>query len=175
MCRRERSNLGRREEALAASQEAVAFCRRLAETRLDAFLPGLATSLNNFGGALSNLGRREEALAASQEAVALFRRLAETRPDAFLPDLAASVGTMSDVLAALDRHREAAQAATQALDIVAPFVERYPQTFRGLALTIAAGVLRHSVAAGQPPDIALLVRAGRALGDEAEEDARSRR
>ena len=63
------SNLGRREDALAASQEAVDIRRRLAELRPDAFLPDLATSLNNTGAMLSNLGRREDALAASQEAV----------------------------------------------------------------------------------------------------------
>ena len=82
------SNLGRREEALAASQEAVDIRRRLAQTRPDAFLPDLATSLNNLGRHLSNLGRREEALAASREAVDIRRPLAQTRPDAFLPDLA---------------------------------------------------------------------------------------
>src|SRR6201993_2792457 len=43
------SNLGRREEALAASQEAVDIYRRLAQTRPDAFLPDLASSLNNSG------------------------------------------------------------------------------------------------------------------------------
>ena len=41
------SDLGRREEALAASQEAVKIYRRLAATRPDDFLPGLALSLNN--------------------------------------------------------------------------------------------------------------------------------
>ena len=58
------SDLGRREEALAATQEAVDIYRRLAQTRPDAFLPDLAASLNNLGGHLSKLGRREEALAA---------------------------------------------------------------------------------------------------------------
>src|SRR5215831_4502698 len=167
------SNLGRREEALAASQEAVAIRRRLAETRPDAFLPDLASSLNNSGAMLSNLGRREEALAASQEAVAIYRRLAETRPDAFLPDLASSISVTSDALAALNRHGEAAQAATLALEILAPFVERYPQTYRDLARTIGADVLRYSEAAGQRPDDALLARVAKALGNGAtvEEDS----
>ena len=158
------SNLGRREEALAASQEAVAIYRRLAQSRPDAFLPDLATSLNNTGAMHSNIGRREEALAASQEAVDIKRRLAQSRPDAFLPDLATSISVMSDVFAALDRHGEAAQAATQALEILAPFVERYPQTYRDLARTIAANVLRYSEAAGQRLDGALLARVARALG-----------
>ncbi|HWN52788.1 MAG TPA: tetratricopeptide repeat protein, partial [Xanthobacteraceae bacterium] len=166
-------NLGRREEALAASQEAVDIYRRLAQTRPDAFLPDLASSLNNHGIRLSNLGRREEALAASQEAVDIYRRLAQTRPDAFLPDLATSISVMSDVLAALDRHDEAAQAATQALEILAPFVECYPQTYRALARTIGADILRYSEAAGQQPDNALLARVVKALGngEAVEEDS----
>jgi hypothetical protein len=45
--------LGLREEALASSQEAVDIRRRIAETRPDAFLPNLATSLNNLGIDLS--------------------------------------------------------------------------------------------------------------------------
>ena len=88
------SNLGRREEALAASQEAVDLDRQLAAARPDAFLPDLAGSLNNTGAMLSNLGRREEALAASQEAVDLYRQLAAARPDAFLPDLATSLNNL---------------------------------------------------------------------------------
>src|SRR5438034_873004 len=63
------SGLGRREEALAAAQEAVAICRRLAAARPDAFLPDLAMSLNNLGAGLGNLGRRDEAVATAQEAV----------------------------------------------------------------------------------------------------------
>jgi hypothetical protein len=71
------SDLGRREDALAASQEAVDIRRRLAQTRPDAFLPDLATSLNNLGGDLSDLGRREDALAARSLSAA---RAYETGP-----------------------------------------------------------------------------------------------
>ena len=54
--------------------------RRLAEERPDAFLPDLATSLNNQSARLSDLGRREDALAAIEEAVKIRRRLAEAAP-----------------------------------------------------------------------------------------------
>jgi tetratricopeptide (TPR) repeat protein len=160
------SNLGRREEALAASQEAVDIRRRLAQMRPDAFLPDLASSLNNLGADLSGLGRHEEALAATQEAVDIYRRLAQARPDAFLPDLATSISVMSDVLAELGRHRDAAQATTQALEILAPFVERYPQTYQGIARTIGDDILRYSEAAGQRTDTALLARVARAIGND---------
>jgi tetratricopeptide (TPR) repeat protein len=84
-------DLGRGEEALAATKEAVDIYRGLADTRPDAFLPAFATSLNNLGAMLSILGRDEEALAASQEAVEICRGLVRTRPDEFLPDLARSL------------------------------------------------------------------------------------
>jgi tetratricopeptide (TPR) repeat protein len=79
------SHLGRREEALAAIEEAVQLYRGLAGARRDAFTPDLAMSLNNLAGMLSNLGRREEALAAIEEAVQLRRGLAGARRDAFTP------------------------------------------------------------------------------------------
>jgi tetratricopeptide (TPR) repeat protein len=83
------SAMGRREEALQATQEAVDLYRRLAAQHPDAFLPYLASSLHNLGKCdLSEMGRRAEALQATQEAVDLYRRLAAQHPDAFLPYLA---------------------------------------------------------------------------------------
>ena len=123
------SNLGRREEALAASQEAVDIRRRLAQTRPDAFLPDLATSLNNLGGHLSNLGRREEALAAIREAVDIRRPLAQTRPDAFLPDLANSLNNLGNGLSDLGRREEAIAASQEAVDIRRRLVQTRPDAF----------------------------------------------
>ncbi|MCX6633607.1 MAG: SIR2 family protein, partial [Acidobacteria bacterium] len=92
------SDLGRREEALQATEEAVRLYRQIAAERPDAFLPDLASSLNNLGPVLSVLGRREEALQATEEAVSIRRQLAAERPDAFLPDLATSLGAKGTVL-----------------------------------------------------------------------------
>jgi hypothetical protein len=78
--------LGRREDALAANDEALTTYRQLAAARPDAFLPELATALNNQSNSLSQLGRREDALAAINEALTAYRQLAAARPDAFLPD-----------------------------------------------------------------------------------------
>ena len=89
------SELGRREEALAAAQEAADLYRGLAAERPDAFTPDLAMSLNNLANWLSELGRREEALAAAQEAADLYRGLAAARPDAFTPDLAMSLNNLA--------------------------------------------------------------------------------
>ncbi len=65
--------LGRWEEALAAIEEAVTIRRQLARDRPAAFLPDLATALNNQSARLAELGRWEEALAAIEETVTIRR------------------------------------------------------------------------------------------------------
>jgi tetratricopeptide (TPR) repeat protein len=98
------SALGRREEALAAAQEAADLFRALAEARPEAFTPNLAGSLNNLANRLSELGRQEEALA-------------EARPEAFTPNLAMSLNNLALMLFELGRHEEALAAAQEAVDI----------------------------------------------------------
>jgi len=83
--------LGRREEALAAIQEAVTIRRELAAARPDAFRPGLAVSLTNLAIYLGDLGRREDALAAIQQAVTIRRELAARWPDAYHHELEQSL------------------------------------------------------------------------------------
>ncbi len=158
------SDLGRREEALAATEEAVDIYRQLAAARPDAFLPDLAMCAEQpRQPALATLGRREEALAADEEAVDIRRRARRRRPDAFLPDLATSLGALSQVLAGLDRAAEAAEAAGEGLTMVAPLVERHSAAFGELARALRAELIEHSEAAAIAPDMALLERVARAL------------
>jgi len=56
--------LGRREEALAAAQEAVAIRRQLAQQHPEAFLPDLAMSLRTYGIVLRALSHDAEAVIA---------------------------------------------------------------------------------------------------------------
>ena len=74
------ADLGRREEALAAVEEAVTIHRALAAARPDAFGPNLATSLNNQSNALAVSAELEEALDAASESVTIRRLLAAARP-----------------------------------------------------------------------------------------------
>jgi hypothetical protein len=122
--------LGRREEALAASQEAAGVYRELAAARPDAFRPGLATALSNLAVRLGALGRREEALAASQEAVTIRRELAAARPDAFRPDLAGSLSNLSVLLGDLGRREEALAASQEAAGIYRELAAARPDAFR---------------------------------------------
>ncbi len=123
------SDLGRREEALAATKEAVEIRRELARKNPDAFLPYLAGSLNNLGSDLSDLGRREEALAATEEAVEKYRQLARKNPDAFLPDLAMSLNNLGAMLSGLGRREEALAATREAVEKYRQLARKNPDAF----------------------------------------------
>jgi tetratricopeptide (TPR) repeat protein len=123
------SEMGRRAEALQATQEAVDLYRRLAAQHPDAFLPYLAMSLNNLGIRLSEMGRRAEALQATQEAVEIRRRLAAQRPDAFLPDLAGSLNNLGVRLSEMGRRAEALQATQEAVDLYRRLAAQHPDAF----------------------------------------------
>jgi tetratricopeptide (TPR) repeat protein len=124
------SELGRREEALATTREAVDIRRELAAARPDAFRPYLAASLNNLATMLSQLGRREEALEVAREAVESYRELAAARPDAFRPDLAASLNNLAAMLSDLGRREAALATAQEAVDIRRELAAARPDAFR---------------------------------------------
>jgi tetratricopeptide (TPR) repeat protein len=123
------SELGRREDALAAAEKAMAIWRELAAARPDAFRPVLALSLNSLGVMLSALGRREAALAAAEEATAIYRELAAARPDAFLPDLALSLNSLGVMLSELGRREAALAAAEEATAIRRALAAARPDAF----------------------------------------------
>jgi len=123
------SALGRRDDALAPTQEAVDIRRKLAQSNPAAFLPDLATSLNNLGNRLSALGRREEALAPTQEAVDIRRNLAQSNPAAFLPDLATSLNNLGVFLSDLGRREEALVPTQEAVDIRRQLARSNPAAF----------------------------------------------
>ncbi|MGI8806887.1 MAG: tetratricopeptide repeat protein [Acidimicrobiales bacterium] len=109
--------VGRRDEGLAASEEAVAMHRRLAAANPAAYEPDLASSLNNLSVRLGEVGRRDEGLAAIEEAVAVRRRLAAANPAAYEPALARSLNNLSNHLGEAGRRKDAEQARAEALDV----------------------------------------------------------
>jgi tetratricopeptide (TPR) repeat protein len=131
------SDLGRREEALAASEEAVTIRRELARDHPDAFLPGLSVALTNQSNYLSDLGREDEALVAIEEALAIDRELARDHPDAHLHDLAVSLNNQSNRLAGLGRREEALAAIEEAVTIDRKLARDHPDAFLpGLAAAL---------------------------------------
>ena len=166
------SDLGRREEALAAIQEAVTIRRELAAARPDAYRPDLAASLNNLSADLAALGRQEEALAASEEAAQAYQELAAARPDAFRPALATSLNNLAVRLAALGRREEDLAAIQEAVTIRRELAAVRPDAYRpdlaaslnnlsaaladmgrqedAMAAVQEAAIIRRELAAGRP-------------------------
>jgi tetratricopeptide (TPR) repeat protein len=120
---------GRHEEALAATEEAVATHRRLAAAHPNAFEPELAMSLSNLGVKYAALGRREAALAATEEAVAVHRQFAATRPETFGVYLAGSLSNLGNRYTALGQHEEALAAEEEATVIRRRLAAVHPATF----------------------------------------------
>lgn len=123
------SALGLHKEALAAGEEAVDLCRKLAAARPDLFTPDLATYLGNLSNRLSDLGRSEHALAASEEAVGLYRTLAAINVNAFLPRLASVLGSFANRLSALGRRKDGLAASEEAVALCRTLAASSPGTF----------------------------------------------
>jgi tetratricopeptide (TPR) repeat protein len=110
------TTLGRYQEALAATEEAVGLLRALAQDNPDRQLD-LARGLGYLGFCLAQLGRNQEALAATEEAVGLLRALAQDNPARQL-DLAQTLDHFGDRLAQLGRNQEALAATEEAVGLL---------------------------------------------------------
>jgi tetratricopeptide (TPR) repeat protein len=105
------NGLRRREEALAASEEAVTIHRELAAAHPQAFRRNLAGSLNNLSNVQAGLGQWEEARAAVEEAVTIRRKLAAAHLQAFRRNLARLLNNLLVRLGGMRRGEEAPVAA----------------------------------------------------------------
>ncbi|MDY7230181.1 tetratricopeptide repeat protein [Hyalangium rubrum] len=124
------SALGRREEALKATEQAVELHRVLAQRNPDAFQADLAMSLNNLGLMLAALGRPEEALKATEQATETYRALAQSNPIAYQPNLAGSLNNLGNRLSELGRREEALKATEQAAEAYRALAQRNPDAFQ---------------------------------------------
>jgi tetratricopeptide (TPR) repeat protein len=142
------SDLGRPEEALDASQEAVTIFRELAADRPEEFQDGLAAALTNLSVDLGDLERPEEALDASQEAATIFRELAADRPEEFRPELARALSNLSVSLHDLERPGALA-AIQEAVGIYRELAAALPEEFRP---GLAGALINLSVDLGRPEE-----------------------
>jgi tetratricopeptide (TPR) repeat protein len=150
------SDLGQREAALAAIEEAVTIRRELTAARPDAFRPDLALSLNNLSNRLSDLGQRAAALAAIEEAVTIRRELTAARPDAFRPDLARSLGVVAYLQAEAGRPELARAASHEGIQLLAPVFITIPAAVNELMSFLTETYCTQCEALGREPDHALL-------------------
>jgi tetratricopeptide (TPR) repeat protein len=143
------SDLGRREPAFAAAEEAAGLYRDLAAARPDAFAPDLAMSLSTLASCLSALGQPEPALAAAEEAVGLRRALAAARPDAFTPDLARALYNLANCLSDLGRREPALAAAEEAVRLRRALAAAHPDAFTPDLATSLDNLASHLSGLGQ--------------------------
>ncbi len=125
------SDLGNREAALTAIEEAVELYRPLAAARPSLFRPYLANSLSNLSNRQSDLEMQETALSTSKEAVKVYCELAASRPDLFLPGLAGVLNNLALRLRDLGREAEQSLAVIEdAVLIRRELTESYPEVFQ---------------------------------------------
>jgi tetratricopeptide (TPR) repeat protein len=111
------SKAGKPDQALSATEEAVAIYRELASTDPDHYRPDLARSLDHLGIGFKELGRPADALPATEEAVAIFRELASADPGLYRPNLARSLENLGIRYSELGRPADAVLATEEAVAI----------------------------------------------------------
>ncbi|MEZ4883666.1 MAG: tetratricopeptide repeat protein [Chitinophagales bacterium] len=119
----------RLDAALEAYQEALDIYRRLAQANPQAFLPAVATTLNNLAVLHSDKNEFAAALEAYQEALNIRRRLAQANPQAFLPDVAGTLNNLGILHRAKNEFAAALEAYQEALDIRRRLAQANPQAF----------------------------------------------
>ena len=123
------AGVGRYEEALPASTEAVATYRALAAARPYAFTTDLGVALNNQSVRLAELGRYEEALLAATEALDLFRWLAVGRA-VFVPEVARLLVLQARRHADLGGFASAVSADREAVSVYTTLFSTDPDRYR---------------------------------------------
>jgi tetratricopeptide (TPR) repeat protein len=109
-------NVGRADEALAVSEEALDITRWLARKNPAATQSDLARVLTNKSQIMLALGREQESYAASAEAAQVNRQLAQASPAMDEPQLAWSLTAHSGILSAVDHAEEALAASEEAVE-----------------------------------------------------------
>ncbi len=104
-----RSKLGRHEDAMTASEEAVALYRRLAKANPGAFESDLAWALDSFADVRTE-GRKDldRAESAIREAIGIFERLKDAMPEGSADDTSIAYRTAVRLLDSMGREDEAA-------------------------------------------------------------------
>ncbi|WP_431047107.1 hypothetical protein ACQUSR_33435 [Streptomyces sp. P1-3] len=108
--------VGRREEALAATEEAVAVQRRLAAYD-EQYRPDLASGLLGLGRDLSYAQRWDDATAVMEESVTLYRRLAASEPGKHESNLSAALAALGVCHLRTDRPEAAVSLGRESVDL----------------------------------------------------------
>ena len=90
-----KTDFNRMHEAVQLYLEVLRIRRQLAESNPDAYMPDVATTLNNLASLQSDLGHYDEAEKNYQEALRIRRQLADSTPDAYMPYVAMTLWNLA--------------------------------------------------------------------------------
>ncbi len=116
-------------QAYPLYQEALQLCRSLAAKNPEAFLPNMATTLNNLGILHYAQNAFGPALEAYQEALSIYRRLAKASAEDFLPDVAMTLNNFASLHRAQNAFGPALAAYQEALSTYRSLAEANPEAF----------------------------------------------
>ncbi|WP_394613321.1 tetratricopeptide repeat protein [Lentzea sp. JNUCC 0626] len=133
---------GRRNEAVAPAEEAVAIYQALAE-EVPAYAPDLANALDNLGISYGEVGRRGEAVSPVLAAVAFYRALAEENP-AYLPYLAGSLNNLGIRYKEVGQRSEALPPTEEAVNLYQALADENPVHLPYLASALNNLGIRYS-------------------------------
>jgi len=135
LCIRLQHSEERKEDAVAAAQEAVDILRDLTVRHQD-LLPNLARSLQVLGNRLSDVGHFEQALKATENAVMIRRSLAGMRSNTLDFAFAGALEMLGVKQASLGKFEEAAATVTQAVEFYRDLTKAQPDMKERLAAAL---------------------------------------
>ncbi len=114
---------------------ALATRRDLAKANPEAYLPVVATTLNNLANLYSGTQRMKEAEEAYREALATYRDLAKANPEAYLPGVATTLNNLAVLYSATQRMKEAEEAYREALATRRDLAKANPEAYLPVVAT----------------------------------------
>jgi tetratricopeptide (TPR) repeat protein len=119
----------RMHEARWHYEEALKSYRQLVQQNPDAYLPGLAGTLNNFGLLDGTQNQMDNARQHFEGALRIYRQLAQQNPDAYLPYLALTLDDLGSVDQRQNRIDEARQHYEEALRSYRQLTQQNPEAY----------------------------------------------
>ena len=123
------------EKARHHYEEALQIHRELAQQNPEAYLPDVATSLNNLGNLLSDTNDLKKAQDYYEEALQIHRELTQQNPEAYKPDVAASLNNLGALLRNTNDLKQAKDHYEEALQILRELAKQDPEEYLPNAAT----------------------------------------
>ena len=117
------------EKARHHYEEALQIHRELAQQNPEAYLPKVATSLNNLGVLLRDTNDLKKAQDYYEEALQIRRELMEKNPEAYLPKVAASLNNLGVLLSDTNDLKKAQDYYEEALQIHRELAQQNPEAY----------------------------------------------